>query len=428
MTKIVALILAGGEGNRLSILSEERAKPAVIFGGRYRIIDFTLSNCINSGITKVGILTQYRPRSLNDHIGIGRPWDLDRSQGGVVLLQPYLGRGGSDWYKGTADAVYQNLYFVEESPVEHVFILAGDHVYSMRYDDMLAFHRFHDADVTVGVVEVAAEHASRFGVITMDSDDRVTGFLEKPQQLQSTLDFCLASMGIYVFNKGVLIDNLTENARRKKGHDFGRDIIPAMVAKGQRVYGYRFQGYWRDVGTIESYWEAHMDLLMDLPPFNLYDPRLVIRTKSEDRPPMKTGPNAHISRSLISNGCIINGEVLHSVLSPGVYVEEGARVIDSIVFDDTFLRRGVVIHHSILDKEVQVGENAIVGYGDDYTPNQQEPEHIYAGITVVGKRARLPAGVKIGRNCRIDAMVQEDDFPGYFVASGSTVKSSKIAQ
>lgn len=428
MAKVIALILAGGAGNRLSILSEERAKPAVIFGGRYRIIDFTLSNCVNSGITKVGVLTQYRPRSLNDHIGIGRPWDLDRSQGGVVLLQPYQGRRGTDWYKGTADAVYQNMYFVEESPVEHVFILAGDHIYKMRYDDMLAFHRFSSADVTVGVVEVGAEHASRFGIVTLDSDDRVTGFLEKPQQLQGTLNLCLASMGIYVFNKGVLMESLKENAQRKKGHDFGRDIIPALVERGLRVYAYRYHGYWRDVGTIEAYWEANMDLLVDLPEFNLYDPETVVHTRSEDRPPVKTGPRARISRSLISNGCIINGEVEHSVLSPGVYVEEGAQVVDSVIFDDTILRRGAMVHRSIIDKEVRVGMGTVIGYGDDYTPNQQEPEHIYAGITLVGKRARIPAGVRIGRNCKINATVQEEDFTTDFIPSGSTVESGKIAE
>ncbi|MDP2725915.1 MAG: sugar phosphate nucleotidyltransferase, partial [Dehalococcoidia bacterium] len=360
MTKTLAMILAGGMGQRLSILAEERAKPAVIFGGKYRIIDFALSNCVNSGITKVGVLTQYRPRSLNHHIGIGRPWDLDRTEGGVFLLQPFVGRNGSDWYKGTADAVYQNVYFVEESLVEHVLVLAGDHVYNMRYDDMIAFHKMKGAEVTVGVTRTLPQETSRFGVVTLDEEDRVVAFQEKPPEPKGDL----ISMGIYVFNKATLIDCLEADALRPgSSHDFGLDIVPSLAPTG-KVFGYRFNSYWRDIGTVEAYWQANMDLLVELPELNLYGPD-VIRTRSSERPPAKIGARAHISRSLICHGCIINGYVEHSVLSPGVYVEEGAMVRDSILFDDAHIESHASINRSIVDKEVWTGRGCQVGYGDD---------------------------------------------------------------
>ncbi|MBI4498204.1 MAG: glucose-1-phosphate adenylyltransferase [Chloroflexi bacterium] len=420
MNKVLALILAGGQGERLSILSEERAKPAVIFGGKYRIIDFTLSNCINSGISRIGILTQYRPRSLNDHIGIGKPWDLDRSDGGVILLQPFIGRDVSFWYRGTADAVFQNLDFVEEHRKEQILILAGDHIYSMRYDDMIAFHRARGADVTVAVSEVPIEEASRYGIITLDEEDRVVAFDEKPPQPKSNL----VSMGIYVFNRDALIERLTEDALRPSTHDFGRDIIPAMVGQ-DRVYGYRFKGYWRDVGTIEAYWQANMDLLVELPEFNLYDPYNVVRTKSSERPPAKIGPRAHMSRSLVCHGCIINGYVERSILSPGVFVEEGAVIRDSILFDDVYVERDAVINRAILDKEVRVGSGAQIGYGDDLTPNRQEPHILNTGITLVGKRTHLPPGLRVGRNCKIGPGLLAGDFPSPFVASGESVNGKQ---
>jgi len=417
VTKVMAMILAGGLGQRLSILAEERAKPAVIFGGKYRIIDFTLSNCVNSGISKVGVLTQYRPRSLNHHIGIGRPWDLDRTEGGVFLLQPYMGRNGSDWYKGTADAVNQNLYFVEESPVDHVLVLAGDHVYNMSYDDMIAFHKMKGADVTLGTTETLPEETSRFGIVTLDEEDRVTDFKEKPKDPTANL----ISMGIYVFNKETLIECLEADAHRPSSHDFGRDIIPSLVPTG-KVYGYRFRGYWRDIGTVEAYWQANMDLLVELPELNLYGPD-VIRTPRSEQPPAKIGARAYISRSLICHGCIINGYVEHSVLSPGVYVEEGAVVRDSILFDDVHVEANASINRSILDKEVSVGQGCQVGYGEDNTPNRDEPTILNTGITLVGKRARLPAGLRVGRNCKIDPAVPEESFREMVVPSGETIAS-----
>lgn len=321
MNRVVAMILAGGASERLSILSAERAKPAVPFGGKYRIIDFTLSNCANSRIYNVAVLTQFNPRSLAQHIGVGRPWDLDRTSGGVVLLQPFLSRSTRDWYKGTADAVYQNLYYIEDQKVDEVLILSGDHIYTMRYDHMMHTHRNRRADVTVAVTEVPLSEVSRFGIITLDHNERVVSFQEKPKTSKSNL----VSMGIYVFDKNVLIDCLEEHGQTKGGYDFGHDILPEIIGK-HKVYGYRFRGYWRDVGTVESYWQANMDLIVDLPDLNLYDAAVEIRTVQRDKPPAKLGPNAQISRTLVSNGAIINGRVEKSVIFPGVFVEDDAVV------------------------------------------------------------------------------------------------------
>lgn len=424
MKRIIALILAGGQGDRLSVLSEERAKPAVIFGGRYRIIDFALSNCVNSGITRVGVLTQYRPRSLNDHIGIGRPWDLDRQGGGVTLLQPYLGPTSSDWYRGTADAVAQNLYFIEETRADIVLILAGDHVYKMNYDELISYHLQKGADVTVPLYRVPIEEAHRFGVLSTDEDGRIIEFAEKPDRPKSNL----ISMGIYVFNRDPLVEVLSADMRDpESSHDFGQDIVPKMVASGRyKVYGYLFEGYWRDVGTIDSYYQANMDLLEDLPALNLYDPDTRIRTRVTGYPPAKVGWRAYLQRSLLDLGCIINGHVEHSVLSPGVYVEEGAVVRDSIIFDDCRIESGAIVERSIIDKEVIVRKNAYVGYGDDWSPNAERPDIVNSGITIIGKRAEVPPYVRIGRNCvigpNVRAQARGDD--GY-IPSGTTIRATE---
>lgn len=412
----LALILAGGQGDRLSILSDERAKPAVVFGGKYRIIDFVLSNCRNSGITNVGVLTQYRPRSLNDHIGSGRPWDLDRDIGGISLLQPYLGREESDWYRGTADAVYHNLYFVEESGANEVLVLAGDHIYITAYDDLIAFHRANKADVTVPVYDVPPHEASRYGILEMEADHRVTAFWEKPADPRGTL----ASTGIYVFNTRVLIDRLRADAEREdSSHDFGNDILPAMIHEC-RVFGYPLRGYWRDVGTVEAYWQANMDLLVDLPELNLYDPRNPVRTRATHYPPAKMGPGAEVRRSLLNSGAIINGFVEHSVVSPGVYIEAGAVVRDSIIFDGCTIEAGAVVERAVLDKEVRVRAGCMIGAGDN-TPNHERPNLLNSGITIIGKRASLPAGLQIGRNCVVGPAVSEEDFDGLLVPSGATI-------
>ena len=407
MRSVVAMILAGGQGERLSVLSRERAKPAVPFAGKYRIIDFTLSNCVNSGIYDVAVLTQYRPHSLNDHIGIGRPWDLDRTHRGVRLLQPFLGRSGSDWYRGTADAVYQNLPFAAPRREELLLVLSGDHIYRMDYRPMLEFHESHEADATVGVFEVPIEQASSFGTLILDDEQRIVEFDEKPKKPRSSL----VSMGIYIFERDVLEARLDEDARSQSSHDFGYDIIPSMVNR-DRVFAYRFDGYWRDVGTIQTYWEANMGLLEDPPEVDLYDPDWVIHTRSEERPPGRVLAQARVSQSLISHGCTIYGTVQRSVLSPGVIVGAGALVRDSILMTDTVVGADAVIERSILDKEVWVGRGAIVGYGDGTVANKLEPQRLNTGITIVGKRARIPAGLHIGRNCMIDAAVTEGDFGG----------------
>ena len=402
MATVLTLILAGGEGERLSILSQVRAKPGVPFGGKYRIIDFALSNAVNSGLNDVAVLTQYAPRSLIDHIGLGRPWDLDRSRGGVALLQPYIGRGRArDWYRGTADAVLQNLEFITGRRPTHVLVLAGDHIYKMDYRPFIELHEARGADVTVAVRTVPIEEAHRFGILDVDADGRVTDFIEKPPNPPSNL----VSMGVYVFTFASLVAELQPDRI-----DFGRDVLPAMVRSGRPVYAYEFRGYWEDVGTVESYWRSNLDLLSDGPGINLYDRPWLIYTRSEERAPALVGADARVERSMVSHGCVIHGEVVHSVLSPGVVVEAGAVVRDSIVMFDTVVGANAVVDRVIIDKDCVIGRGAVVGEGDDLRPNRDEPERLYAGLTLVGKRASIPPGVHIGRNCRIDPGVTAADF------------------
>jgi glucose-1-phosphate adenylyltransferase len=420
--RVLAIVLAGGEGERLSILSGVRAKPAVPFAGKYRIIDFTLSNCVNSDINDVLVLTQYNPRSLNDHIGAGRPWDLDRNIGGVRLLQPYIARGrASEWYRGTADAVLQNLNMIREWPGDVVLVLAGDHIYKMDYGPFVQAHRRHRADVTVAVKPVPLGEAHRFGILALGDDDSVVEWQEKPKQPKSDL----ASLGIYVFSKKSLLAWLDDDRP-----DFGANVIPAMLAGAARVFGYRFEGYWQDVGTIESYWRAQMDLLDEHPALDLYDKDWLVHTRSEERAPARIGPTANVHRSLISHGCLIWGTVERSVLSPGVRVDPGAVVRDSIVMFDTVIRAGAVVDRSIIDKEVSIGPNAVVGMGTDYdTPNRQEPTRLNTGITVVGKRAVIPAGVRIGRNVKIAENARKADFGvRKQIPSGGTVEARPDAK
>ena len=418
MKRTLAVILAGGEGERLSILSSLRAKPAVPFGGKYRIIDFTLSNCVNSDIDNVVVLTQYNPRSLNDHIAMGRPWDLDRNYGGVRMLQPYIARGRvAEWYRGTADAVLQNLNVIEQAPGDTVLVLAGDHIYKMDYQPFVAAHRRHRADVTIAVRRVPLADATRMGILALDDNDRIVEWHEKPRQPKSDL----ASMGVYVFSKKALRQWLIEPRA-----DFGHDVIPAMIEGGARVYGYRFDGYWQDVGTIQSYWDANLALLSDAPELDLYDREWIVHTRSEERAPAKIGATAQVHRSLISHGCVINGSVVNSVLSPGVVVDVGASVRDSIILFDSVIRTGAVVDRAILDKEVAVGPGAIVGEGTDFdVVNRREPGRLNTGITVVGKRAVIPRGVRIGRNVLIGEGARAADFLSRIVKSGSTVERPK---
>ncbi len=416
--RIVAMIMAGGEGTRLSVLSEKRAKPSVPFAGKFRIIDFTLSNCVNSGIFDVAVLTQYRPHSLNSHIGNGKPWDLDRSQGGAQLLQPYQGRRDESWYKGTADAVYQNLNYVRERRADLVVILSGDHIYKMDYSAMIDYHQRQRADLTVGVMHVPLEQTDRFGIMTTDEQMNIVEFTEKPKNRDKGT---LANMGIYVFSAETLIRRLSEGGESSPRIDFGKHVIPAMI-RDDRVMAYPFEGYWVDVGTIQSYWETSMELLDPANTLHLYDQDWTIHTRSEERPPVKIGPQARVSQSMICNGCIVRGQVEHSVLSPGVYVSPGAVVRDSVVMNDTWIGPGAVLDRVIVDKGVVIGAGVRLGHGDDLgTPNKQEPDKINTGVTVVGKGAHIPAGLRIGRNVVINADREEDAFPAHEVASGETI-------
>ncbi len=412
----LAMILAGGEGPALSVLTALRSEAAVPFGGKYRIVDFTLSNCVNSGIFDVAILTQYRPRSLNEHIGVGRPWDLDRSAGGVRLLQPYQSSRGERgaWQEGAADALRFNLDIVR-SNVEDVLILAGDHIYKMDYRPMLEFHRQKKADVTLAVRTVPGFEAYRYGMVGADPDGRVLEFEEKPRRTRSTL----ASMGIYVFRRDVLVEHLTAGAG-KQHRDLGGEVIPALV-QARQVYAYPFRRYWADAGTVQAYYEANMALLAETPALDLYDPGWVIHTRSEERPSAWIGPEARVEGNLLCDGCRVDGTVLRSIISPGVYVAPGAVVRDSIVMTDTVIEAGAEVDRAILDKRARVGEKAVVGWGEDNTPNRKNPERLNTGLTLAGKGAAIPPGARLGRNVVITPYATGKDYPSKEVASGETV-------
>ena len=415
---VLTLILAGGEGNRLSILGEKRVKPAIPFGGKYRIIDFSLSNVVNSDLYRVAVLTQYRPHSLIEHLGIGEPWDLNRRRpNGLQIWQPYRGRRDQDWYQGTAGALHHNHNLIAEDGSDLLLVLSGDHIYKQDYRDLLRFHQEKGADLTVAVMDVCADEVHRFGIMSVDADQRITQFAEKPKRSASTL----ASMGIYVFNTAFLLRRLEEDAQDSTTvHDFGKNIIPKMVER-DRAFAYPFAGYWVDVGTIAAYWETNLALLEENPALDLYDPNWVIHTRSKERPPVKCKPPSQIDNGLLSNGCVIYGTVINSVLSPGVRVERGAVVRDSVVMNDTTIRAGALIDRCVLDKEIEIGADAQVGVGDDTTPNQLEPANINTGITIVGKRAHIPPGAIVGRNCRIDPDVTPVDFEQLHIPSGGAV-------
>lgn len=417
--KTVAMILAGGEGTRLTVLSEDRAKPAVPFAGKFRIIDFTLSNCVNSDIYTVGILTQYRPHSLNDHIAIGKPWDLDRSHGGVRLLQPYQGRKNQTWYAGTADAIYQNLNFLREYRADLAVILSGDHIYKMDYRPMIEYHLKKGADLTIGVMPVPLEETNRFGIMQVDEDQRIVQFYEKPKDRDKGN---LASMGIYVFNRTILEKRLEEGRPTSPRNDFGKDIIPAMIAAADRVYAYQFHGYWVDVGTIDSYWATSLELVQPKSALNLYTDNWPLHTKSEERPPAKLGPQAKVVSSMISNGCIVRGMVVNSVLSPGVCVSPGAVVKNSVVMNDTWIGPGALLDKVVVDKQVTIGAGAVVGVGDENVKNELMPDRLFAGITVIGKNSAIPDRAQIGRNVLINSRRDIEDFPADgIVADGKTI-------
>jgi glucose-1-phosphate adenylyltransferase len=395
----LVVLLAGGQGQRLSILSEERAKPAVPFGGAYRIIDFPLSNCVNSGFYDILILAQYRPRSLDDHIGVGKPWDLDRAFGGVEILQPYPGRAGLGWYRGTADAVCQNFQTILARGARRVLILAGDHVYKMDYRAMVAFHEAHHADVTIGVVPVAGTEARQMGILTLAEDGRILEFEEKPEHPRGSH----ASMGIYLFETEFLRRVLRWDDPGRWRVDFGHEIIPKIL--GRRVYGYPFDGYWLDIGTIDSYYRANMDLLQRRPRLDLLDRHWLIYTHEAIGPPAHIRASAEVDGALVASGSIVSGRVVKSVLFPGVVVEEGATVEGSILMAGCHVGRGAVVRRAILDKQVRVGEHASVGARGRGVPNRRFPQHLSSGLTLVGKRSVIPSGVRVGGNCLVGPKV-----------------------
>ena len=412
--KTRAIILAGGEGSRLGVLTAKRTKPAVPFAGKYRIIDFPLSNCVNSGIFDLMVLAQYRPQSLIEHIGAGAPWDLNRDfTGGVKILTPYKARHNSDWYLGTADAVQQNFTFIKRSSPDLVLLLSGDHIYTMDYDAMISFHLDHHADVTVGTIRVPIGEASRFGILATNKAYKVKSFVEKPEEPPSTL----ANMGVYLFNLDVLNHVLWEDHKSKKSaHDFGRDIIPKLVKSDARVYAFPYTGYWMDVGTVNSYWQAHMDLLSPNPPLKLYDRRWVIHTRTEERPPVRFPDEGSVYASMITDGCFIEAgaRVESSVLSPGVIVRPGAIVRESILLTDCIVESGAVVERAILDKRVHVGQNARIGGGAHH------PDIL---LTLVGKGATLPAGLVAEPGAEIGTDVVETDFDSLYVKAGESIQA-----
>ncbi len=375
----VAMLLAGGQGSRLYALTNDIAKPAVTFGAKYKIIDFPLSNCINSGIDTVGVLTQYEPLELNEYIGNGQPWDLDRAFGGVHILSPYQAKKKSSWYEGTANAVYQNLGFLKKYDPDYVLILSGDHIYKMNYADMLQAHIRSGADCTIAAIEVSEKEASRFGILNVREDGTIYEFEEKPKKPKSNL----ASMGIYIFTAEKLFNYLEKDDKDpSSSKDFGKDVLPAMLKAGEKMCCYRFEGYWKDVGTINSLFEANMDLLGDPPVFDVNDPDWKIHSRNPIAPPEYLGERARVENSIVALGCEIEGTVIHSVLSTGVVVEEGALVRDSIIMAGSVIKRGAAVLNSIVDENVEIREGASVGDGSP-------------SITVLGRSMCIAAGSKI---------------------------------
>ena len=413
--KVRSIILAGGEGTRLGVLTAKRTKPAVPFGGKYRIIDFPLSNCVNSNIFDVMIVAQYRPHSLIEHIGAGGPWDLNRDfTGGIRIYTPFRSRAAS-WFVGTADAVQQNFTFIKRGEVDLVLILSGDHVYTMDYSAMIDYHLSRGADLTMATIPVPIEEASRFGIVGVDDDNRVNAFVEKPANPPSNL----VNMGVYLFNLSTLDAALwDDHLNPNSSHDFGKDILPLLVANGARVYAYPYEGYWVDVGTINSYWYAHMDLLRNPPALDLYNRAWVIHTRTEERPPAKAMRGAQVEDSLICDGCVVEpgARVVRSILSPGVYISAGSIVEESIVLTDTVIGRGSRISRAILDKRVCVGEEVTIGDLDSET----------LSIPMIGKNAVLPPRIVVQPGASIGVDVAASDFSSDIIRSGMYIQTRRL--
>ena len=413
--EMIAMLLAGGQGSRLGVLTSKVAKPAVAFGGKYRIIDFPLSNCINSGVDTVGVLTQYQPLRLNTHIGIGIPWDLDRNIGGVTVLPPYEKNGNSEWYTGTANAIYQNLEYMEGFNPEYVLILSGDHIYKMDYEVMLDFHKANGAEVTIAVMPVPMEEASRFGIMITDENRKITEFEEKPERPRSNL----ASMGIYIFNWRTLKNALIKMADQP-ALDFGKHVIPYCHEQGSPLYAYEFTGYWKDVGTLSSYWEANMELIDIVPEFNLYEEYWKIYTRSEIQPPQYMSENSVVERSIIGEGTNVYGEVYNSVIGCGVTIGKGTVVRDSIIMNHTQIGDNCRLDKAIVAEEVEVGSNVILGDGKE-ADNDIAP-HIYNhGIVTIGEKSVIPDGITVGKNSVIFGVTTADDYTNASLASGKSL-------
>ena len=413
--EMIAMLLAGGQGSRLGVLTAKVAKPAVAFGGKYRIIDFPLSNCINSGIDTVGVLTQYQPVRLNTHIGIGIPWDLDRNIGGVTILPPYEKSNSSEWYTGTANAIYQNLDYMETFNPDYVLILSGDHIYKMDYEVMLDYHKENNADVTIAAMPVPIEEASRFGIVITDEDGRITEFQEKPPQPKSNL----ASMGIYIFSWPALKEALVA-LKDEPGCDFGKHIIPYCHEKNERLFAYEYNGYWKDVGTLGSYWEANMELIDIIPEFNLYEEFWKIYTNSDIIPPQYISGQSVIERSIIGDGAEVYGEVHNCVIGSGVTIGEGTVVRDSIIMKDVSIGKGCVIDKSIIAENCEIGDNVTFGIGSD-VPNKLKPAVYSFGLVTVGENSVIPGQVQIGKNTAISGVTSKEDYPNGVLESGETL-------
>lgn len=409
------MLLAGGQGSRLGVLTSKMAKPAVAFGGKYRIIDFPLSNCINSGVDTVGVLTQYQPLRLNSHIGIGIPWDLDRNVGGVTVLPPYEKSGNSEWYTGTANAIYQNIEYMQQYNPEYVLILSGDHIYKMDYELMLNYHKEHDADITIACMPVPIEEASRFGVVLTDDDNRITEFEEKPEHPRSNL----ASMGIYIFKWSVLKDALIK-LKDQQQCDFGKHIIPYCHEKQDRIFAFEYNGYWKDVGTLGSYWEANMELIDLIPVFNLYEEFWKIYTNSTTLPPQYISSDSVIERSIISEGCDIAGEVYNSVIGANVTIKKGAVIRDSIVMQNTTIEAGAYLEKAIVAENVVIGAGSRVGVGAE--AESRLDKKIYSfGIATIGENSVIPKNVTVGKNTAISGVTDESDYTNGELPSGDYI-------
>ena len=413
--EMIAMLLAGGQGSRLGVLTEKVAKPAVAFGGKYRIIDFPLSNCINSGIDTVGVLTQYQPLRLNTHIGIGIPWDLDRNEGGVTVLPPYEKSTSSEWYTGTANAIYQNLAYMEQYNPDYVLILSGDHIYKMDYEVMLDFHKANKADITIACMPVPIEEASRFGIMVTDESNRITEFEEKPEHPSSNL----ASMGIYIFSWPVLKDALIA-LKDQNGCDFGKHILPYCKEKGQRLFAYEYNGYWKDVGTLGSYWEANMELIDIIPEFNLYEEFWRIYTKGDVIPPQYISEDAVVDKCIIGEGTEIYGEVHNSVIGPNVVIGKGSVIRDSIIMKNTSVGENVVMDNAIVAEDVVVGNNVVIGCGEE-APNVLKPAVYSFGLAAIGENSVIPDNVKIGKNTAISGVTTKEDYPDGELAAGQVI-------